>query len=220
MASQMGNYNPHKQSYFTRTGEGVHFVPIFFADSMTPKKLHRKNCTEFVSHVLETLEDERLEPTAMTHLERKIIKTKPPGNYVPCVNLQGCKGLGDCMATAFLAKTRRGSQNSVEYPGLGTKICGFKMLEKKWPEVFVGTMLAPSKTSLKNNHTESILTLNISMIFAMVKSPRCYLQIGWHVIPGCRVRSKFKDRLPRSGRSVSFQLENNPVGVRVGLENP
>lgn len=88
------------------------------------------------------------------------------------------------------------------------------MLEKKWAEVFVGTMLAPSKTSLKNNHTESILNLNISMIFAMVKSPRCYLQIGWHVIPGCRVRSKFKDRLPRSGTSVSFQLENNPVGVQ------
>ena len=63
MASQMGNYNPCKQSYFTRTGEGVHFVSIFFADSMTPKKLHQKNCTEFVSHVLETLEDERLEPT-------------------------------------------------------------------------------------------------------------------------------------------------------------
>ena len=38
-----------------------------------------------------TLEDQRLEPTAITHLERKMIWTKPPGNYVPAVNLQGCK---------------------------------------------------------------------------------------------------------------------------------
>ena len=37
-----------------------------------------------------TLEVKRLEPTAITHLERKMIWTKPPGNYVPAVNLQGC----------------------------------------------------------------------------------------------------------------------------------
>ena len=36
------------------------------------------------------LEDSRLQPTAITHLERKMIWTKPPGNYVPAVNLQGC----------------------------------------------------------------------------------------------------------------------------------
>ena len=141
---------------------------------MTPKKLHRKNCTEFVSHVLETLEDERLEPTAMTHLERKIIKTKPAGNYVPCVNLQGCKGFGDCMATAFLAKTRRGSQNSVEYPGLGTKICGLKMLEEK-----VRFLLAPSRTSLKRNNKESILNLNISIMFFQWWSMTFWKKCGW-----------------------------------------
>ena len=31
-----------------------------------------------------TLEDERLEPTNHPWKERKMIWTKPPGNYVPC----------------------------------------------------------------------------------------------------------------------------------------
>ena len=196
---------------------------------MTPKKLHRKNCTEFVSHVLETLEDERLEPTAMTHLERKIIKTKPPGNYVPCVNLQGCKGFGDCMATAFLAKTRRGSQNSVEYPGLGTKICGVLCLNKKWPKVFVGTMLAPSKNKLKkNNPTESILNLNISMIFHDFRHGEvakvlfanwlaCYSRM-WGQIEIQRPLASVRNR-----RFTPSQLEKvTPVGVRAesALKNP
>ena len=30
----------------------------------------------------------------ITHLERKMIWTKPPGNYVQMFNLQGCKSLG------------------------------------------------------------------------------------------------------------------------------
>ena len=50
MASQMGDYNPYKQSYFARTGEEGRLCSIFCADSMTPK-IPQLNCTEFVSHV-------------------------------------------------------------------------------------------------------------------------------------------------------------------------
>ena len=32
----------------------------------------------------------------ITHLDRKMIWTKPPGNYVPAVNLPGCKGFERC----------------------------------------------------------------------------------------------------------------------------
>ena len=38
-----------------------------------------------------TLEDERLEPTAITRVERKRIWTKPPWGHVPAVNLPECK---------------------------------------------------------------------------------------------------------------------------------
>ena len=38
-------------------------------------------------------------PTAITHLERKKFWTKPPGNYVPAVNLQGCT----CLLSSTLA---------------------------------------------------------------------------------------------------------------------
>ena len=72
MASQMGDYNPYKQSYFARTGEEGRLCSIFCAGFYDPKnsptKLHRV-CLP----CLYTLEDERLEPTAITHLERKII---------------------------------------------------------------------------------------------------------------------------------------------------
>ena len=37
-----------------------------------------------------TLEDERQEPTAITHLETKMIWTEPPWGHVPAVNLPGC----------------------------------------------------------------------------------------------------------------------------------